>query len=387
MSKKDITVNLVIVVTGGAGTCLAIFYGYDPLNVLLGIASFYIMSVVGVCLHELGHACGALSAGGVIHSIHFGQRYQKWKPWKFRFLGTWWQINSAPISGMVFCSFGTPLYYRLRYCWMVACGPLVNLLLLVIGLLIIAFDQYPSVLPYLIGSCSANAYLLAISAIPRPVQINGQIRANDGLIFLQTLRYTDEDIAHAIQLGEVTCELEREAPGIEGLEPSELIARHQADPSNLSILRHLANQLFETNDSLYVPYVLALIEHPKMPDRSLVQVIDMYLTWQLHTGIPEDPERADQLSQRLLSLQDTLSTRGTRGSILVDIGQRDKGKAMLQEVLEKTEATIDKAYSHTFLALAAKAEGDRDLARAHALKARKADATCPALKRISNLLP
>jgi hypothetical protein len=125
---------------------------------------------------------------------------------------------------------------------------------------------------------------------------------------------------------------------------------------------------------------------PDVPPHVASELIDNFITNQLSVGPPFQPETTDALSAKLLDLEDSITNRGTRGSILVDLGRIEEGRMMLKEVLIKTTSRIDKIYVHIFLALAAKAEGNLALAREHAEKAAKIDPTCPALKRVSDLL-
>jgi predicted Zn-dependent protease len=95
----------------------------------------------------------------------------------------------------------------------------------------------------------------------------------------------------------------------------------------------------------------------------------------------------DQLSQELIAANPgNISVMGTRGSILVDIGQIDEGKAMLIQVLEKTESLFDKSYTNIFLALAEKKQGNLEMARDYAERSAKLGPNCLALKRVSDLL-
>jgi len=95
----------------------------------------------------------------------------------------------------------------------------------------------------------------------------------------------------------------------------------------------------------------------------------------------------DELSLELLEADPAnISIRGTRASVLVDLGRIDEGNAMLKEVLEKTTSTIDKTYANIFLALAEKQRGKLESAHEYARNAAKTDPGCPALKRVSDLL-
>ncbi len=66
------------------------------------------------------------------------------------------------------------------------------------------------------------------------------------------------------------------------------------------------------------------------------------------------------IGQMLLdALDNSVTCLGTRGSVLIDIGRIKEGRAILEEVLAKTESTIDKCYSHVVLAQAEEKGGNR----------------------------
>jgi len=172
---------------------------------------------------------------------------------------------------------------------------------------------------------------------------------------------------------------------IEVMSISELEAKHGADPANSPVLMILIGKLREIYDPRHLDYLLKLIELP-MSKEVIVEFIDAGITQQLNQGPFDRPEIMDQLSQRLLALDDTVSTRGTRGSVLVDLGRTDEGYAMLQDVIWKTESEFDKVYVHIFLALVQKQRGNTPAAREHAHEARKFGPDCPALQRVADLL-
>jgi hypothetical protein len=381
VKRQDYLSLLIGVFVGGSTSYFFLSKGDDPLGLLLTFAVFYPVLFAGVCLHELGHAWGALSAGGTVGYIELGRRYERWKPWQFRLLGVRWVINSAPTCGLAHVSFPEAAYYRARQCWMIACGPLVNLLLLSIGLLILLCGGTLHS-PLLLGWCMAQGLLFAISVIPRVMLVSDTRRPNDALLFWQTLRLSDEEVLHRAQIGKIARRLDEAAPFARSATLAELIERHEANPNDLPILWHLAYRLSESSDPREGTYFGKLADHPEFPEKDAVLALDIHLTQQLHVGPPEDHERADRLSQRLLALSNSISTRGTRGSVLVDLGRVEEGKRLLAE----TSSKMDRAYANAFLALAAKAEGQLDAARKHAAAARKTDPASPVLARVTDLL-
>src|SRR5450631_3389285 len=89
----------------------------DPLNILIGlpvglaiaayvytrknpsdqfICGFILAYVVGVILHEMGHAMAAVAMGGTVDYVRLGIAFTKRPPWQARFLGLDWFIYGLP---------------------------------------------------------------------------------------------------------------------------------------------------------------------------------------------------------------------------------------------------------------------------------------------------
>lgn len=341
---------------------------------------------IAVCLHELGHAIACQIAGGTVQYIQLGWRTGDDQPWEVRFIGFNWHIYSLPFSGRAHGLFYTTENYRARQCFYIAGGPLVNLALLIPGVLLLDVVRFELWSPILIGWIAANVTLLVISVLPMTFLKQGSPFANDGMLFWQTLHYTDEDIQTSMKYAELFRLTGPESVIAEKMTLTELLAKHQAEPSNIVFLWTLVNKLHVMDDPRYQEFLLKLIALPQLKAEHIANLIDAYLTWQLHRGPPDQPEVADRLSKQLMEITDSVSVRGTRGSILVDLGRLDEGSTMLKEVLEKTMNTIDKTYANIFLALAEKQRGNLESAREHAKNAAKTDPACLALKRVSDLL-
>jgi Zn-dependent protease len=378
---------------GGLFIALATWFILEhriPMAVIAG--AFLVSYLASVILHELGHAAAAIAAGGAVNYITLGRHVKDRKPWRIRFLGLRWYLYGLPASGAVHLAFYSTRRYRLRQCFVIAMGPAVNLALLVLGCVVMPgfHEDADGGLDlgggFVFGLILANGYLLLGSAWPRRVTGMGRITANDGLLFWRTLQYSDDEVRQFVEHAVSTRELRSTTAEAEDMTLEELLASHERDPGNIAYLWYLANALHENDDPRYPDFALKLLDLPNLTPKARVSTIDIYLTWQLQHGSPAQPDVADRLSRQLVELDDCTSTRGTRGSVLVDLGRLEEGKAMLQEVLARTNGPIEKSYSNIFLALAAKAEGDEARARELAQAARKADPACPALKRVADLL-
>jgi hypothetical protein len=379
---RSILIGLVVGITISA---TARQYHYPTLEFLWAFIASY---AFGVIFHEFGHAVMALVVGGTVERVRLGEPVTGRTPWHIRFLGLNWLIHGLPFSGGVHSTIESPEHYRLRRVALVAGGPGANALLLAIGIAATFFVPTTETEPILIlvGWMFANGYLCINNLTPRMVRSCGQMVPNDGLIIAQTMKQSDDDIRRVVAASVLARDLHLDIATAQSISTDELLARHQAEPRNIAFLWNLTNRFHTLFDPRYPEYVMKLLALPDFPEASIPNLIDECLTWQLHLGPPSKPEVADELSQRLLKLDDTISTRGTRGSVLVNIGRFAEGKAILQDVLDRTEANTDKSYSLIFLALAKEAEGDLHEARGHALLAREIDPNNSALKRVDHLL-
>ena len=303
-----------------------------------------------------------------------------------RFLGLNWSIYGLPFSGCVQSSFYTTDNYRLRNLIFIAGGPLMNALFLVIGIALIYLASPPIQVELLVAWIFANGWLFVHALTPNMIKSYGQMIPNDGLCLWRIVHQSDDEIRRIVAQCVTTRDLKLDNAATEKMSVEELLVKHQAAPENIVYLWHLTERFRVGNDPRYLEQVMKLITFPQVPEHVVVDLIDTCLTWQLHLGPPENPAFSDELSQRLLEKDNNVSTRGTRGSVLVNIGRVAEGRAILQEVLDQTQSNVDKGYSLVFLALAFEAEGNLNEARAHAIVAKETDPGNASLKRVARLL-
>ncbi len=85
------------------------------------------------------------------------------------------------------------------------------------------------------------------------------------------------------------------------------------------------------------------------------QLANLVIVQRLMDMLPE----ADRCSEYALLLEhESITLKGTRGSILVELGQLESGMEMLKEVFEKSESEHDKAISAFYIALGFRKVGD-----------------------------
>ena len=272
---------------------------------------------------------------------------------------------------------------------MIALGPIFNLLAVLgsaILLVNLELDHTTRTFTLLFGWMLVNGYLVFGSLPPQTILYRGTTHTNDGRLFLDTLFYTRLEIETIVDYANLSRNFSEEAQLAVSLITSDLLAKCDTDPATPAYLWFAVLRLSHEKDPRHPEYLVRLVQRSDLPLENKTMAIDQFLTDQLHSGPPPDPALTDRLSTLLLASTDTVTTRGTRGSVLIDLGRIEEGKAMLHEVLEKTSNDIDRTYSHIFLALAAKHEGNLELAREHAQTAAKIDPHSLALPRVSNLL-
>jgi tetratricopeptide (TPR) repeat protein len=244
--------------------------------------------------------------------------------------------------------------------------------------------HYP--FPFLVGWTLPCLLSLPGILLPDHYEYAGRKMETDAMHLLTILRMTDAEMAKKISDAQTRLSISDEIdPSTLSLE--EAVTRADAAPDNPLALSTAAHFLRGANDPRALVYLEKLVNLNLAPAKR-IYFLDLYLTCALEiNAVSLHPEEMEKLSRELVASDpDNISKRGTLGSILVDLGRIEEGKALLHEVLIKTTSTIDKTYSYVFLALAAKQEGNLELARDHAQKAVGINSASPALKRVSDLL-
>ena len=96
---------------------------------------------------------------------------------------------------------------------------------------------------------------------------------------------------------------------------------------------------------------------------------------------------ADQYSLELLRIKpDEWTVKGTRGSILVEKGELERGMRMLSEVIEHDPSTFDRAIAASFLALGELKKNNRESALKWLRVANDLDPECASARRVQSIL-
>jgi tetratricopeptide (TPR) repeat protein len=166
-----------------------------------------------------------------------------------------------------------------------------------------------------------------------------------------------------------------------------LVRQH---PDKVDILRLVGWLHFEAGDTHKAEAICReLLTRPFESKAKLAELLDQLSCIALYYGRTDLLPEADAWSNEALwYAPDAITLKGTRGSILIELGRIDEGMVMLREVTKRSECKIDQTIGSAYLAKAYAAKGDFTEAQRWIEKAYAIDSEHPLVKRIAGeLLP
>jgi tetratricopeptide (TPR) repeat protein len=111
----------------------------------------------------------------------------------------------------------------------------------------------------------------------------------------------------------------------------------------------------------------------EVPDRGKSLVLDHAACWAfMKPPGSQNLPLADRLSNEALRLAPQSATvQGTRGSVLMELGQTEEARAMLESVYRESDAPVNRGFSSLYLAIAAARRGEPLEAERYAKEARQ----------------
>jgi tetratricopeptide (TPR) repeat protein len=132
---------------------------------------------------------------------------------------------------------------------------------------------------------------------------------------------------------------------------------------------------------------LKLLDHESITPEIEALVWNNVAWADLMIGTPERMVEADRLSLQAFERVPWLApVRGTRGSVLVELGHLDMGLEMLTKALKDNENAASKASNACYIALACSRKGRPLEAEEHLRQARKMDPKCLLIDRVTREL-
>ena len=338
------------------------------------IRVIFAVLALSLIVHEGGHlvfaALGAIPVRVV--SIGVGPPLLR-----VRFAKTAIEMRALPFSGFVAPASYDDLHKPSHIAFLLGgvCG---NVALIVVLWLLDHSGLTAALPPYIRGAFGPiiifQLYLIAGNLIPYRVRVNGTLIGTDGLQLIELLRGRHSADAYRDYVGR--------------------LARYCAGRSPLTteawpvILRQVTRTQAWSNEFArhdVLPILQRELATGALSPEEEMLALDALITTGLVSGAPEFRPHLDAWSARAIALGPQIATlRGSRGAVLVELGQARAGKAFLESAAPS--GSIDQAMTHIFLARAERALGDVATAEHHLANARRVIDAIPALAALRPLL-
>jgi len=326
-----------------------------------------------VIAHELGHLVVARAFRLNPYSIAVGHGATLAER---DFLGLHWALKAIPMTGILrIWPTPSPLV-RIRMLLMVSAGPATNVLLACVsGALIWGtvssswpwMDRADGAVPLLVVLFLVNCFVAVSSLWPRHAKIDGIVYPTDGLQIRQLLEGSHATLVRL-----------RETVRAQSSGGAAKCAGWSANWQSLLASGEAQKTLRQSKQ---------VLDEQPLPLPLRCQFLDMFATSFLMLDASAEIDDADRYSAELLRLQpNEWTVKGTRGSVLVEMGRLEEGTKLLSEVAEHDPLAFDRAIAASYLALAEIKQGNKQAASAWLAKARAFDPDCVPLKRFEGLV-
>jgi tetratricopeptide (TPR) repeat protein len=243
-------------------------------------------------------------------------------------------------------------------------------------------------LSYLLAAIiHGNVFLLAICLIPMRVWSEGNRIPNDGLALL-TIPFTSSDTLKMWHSTTFYYEL-MEALGRDRPQDAEhwLEKGTEIYPGNWWLQFGRAMILAHRQDHREARSAcLTALESPEASSESHAYLWNNIAWEDLMIGDSALLEEADRLSEQALTeLPWIPAVKGTRGSVLVELGRSDEGVSLLQQAHRENASPSNRALNACYLAMAMARQGDLPRAREFVTEAERLDPACLLLERAGSL--
>ncbi|CAN7403716.1 site-2 protease family protein [Rhizobium sp. LjRoot254] len=291
------------------------------MTLLIVLISYVLTSWLVLFVHEYGHAVAGDLAGLRIFEIKVGSGP---RIFRFRLSGINIEINLLPLAGIV-RAFPPITGRRYQMIIFTAGGPAASILFL-IAFIVISDRIEPSELTnaILVPALLSQLVIIFLCLWPREVQIYGRRMASDGLSFLRLLT-SKEPYGAAYRAGYLATIMPYASSG--SIPPtltaqSDRLAFHLASRSQSDGI---------LSDATILGLDQALSSGDTHPAEEMM-VLDALITDLLCRDFSRYRNEMDRWSKRALELNPTSATlRGSRGSVLAELGRHDEALAMLAD--------------------------------------------------------
>ncbi|WP_016876243.1 M50 family metallopeptidase [Chlorogloeopsis fritschii PCC 9212] len=324
--------------------------------------------------HEMGHFVTAKIVGFNPYLVKIGMGR---KILQFKLFNSVIEFASIPGGGITYISNLELQWLKLKLILMYLGGPIVHLILFLILTKIYEYYSYNLVdLSYIenINFLAQIEILLFIfNILPLEARQYGITVGSDGKQVIDALTKSNQQFIQKL-LG-----LSRYASKQDN--SSENFFNN--DLKSLQILFKAQAQINRQNFDDAIELLELLLNNPDFIQRDKVYIIDILASIVINHGEKKYLQQANKWSEQALLLANDIKTvRGTRGSILVELGRYNEGKEMLLPLTEAGNDTIDIAISCCYIAKADYFLGNEEQVKTWLKKAEQNSAGSPTLHQI-----
>ena len=378
--KTDKLVVWSFFIIGIVGVPLTLWRPTHAIGIILVIFSIaQLGALISTILHELGHIIAGLMAGFRVFGVEIGKGRIVYE---FFFGGLLWRIRTLPFGG---CAYGAPRsadLYRIRNLIFVLGGPLVNAILLCVAISLLRFDDqlnstpFDGTMPFLLFAL-VNAALLLYSLWP-----HGQ-PPNDALLMWRIFRMKDAKIAENLPWRYIfEAERCRQKKDLQRARAWARVGLRQF-PENNALKMMAASYLYLQKRYAQAARAFALLAgRDKLSNRINAYILNnvayCYILLEKPTLLP----KADTCSRLALKQDPRVPAyRGTRGCVLVELGNYEEGLKLLHDAMKQHSENYGQALNACYIGIAEARRGALAESRNYFAVARKLDPECILLNR------
>jgi membrane-associated protease RseP (regulator of RpoE activity) len=357
---------------------------------LLNVFVFDIALILSILPHELGHAYTAKFLGWRVFKIFIG--YGK-TVFKTKFLGFETEFRSFPLGGLVLAAPREKNNFAVKLFIFALAGPLTNAILVVLiyaalGGSLSGFNGINRHLIPLEMFLGANLFIVILSLWPREINTLFGKNASDGKQLLTIFKLKPERAAesHAGWFAVESALCQEKKQYNEALFWIEKGLKLYPENLQLQMAQGLIMIYLEKFQEARDCFLKIL---PRATDEHFLRPLTLnniaYTNALIGGG--DLLKEADQYSLEALNKLSWIpSVKGTRGTVLLELGKIEEAIPLLSETMQKHDNFGNKAQNACWLAIAEIRRGDRIGGKKYLEEARKFDSTCFLINRAQNVL-
>jgi tetratricopeptide (TPR) repeat protein len=222
-------------------------------------------------------------------------------------------------------------------------GCLANLMLLALLILIYAYSHLPILAVFMFIEILTIAYTI----LPGEGILYGNKFSNDGKLFIDTF-FRDYKKDYENVFTNLTKNLSRYTNGSVKLQPI-----FNKSLSSLQLFLEADLAISERDFGRAIDLISQLLDLSEMPDLESVYLLDILISIVINHGQMQYLKKAEIWSKKAIELaSDSKTIQGSRGGILVELGQFIEAKRILLPLIEPENEPIDQGISLCYLAKA-----------------------------------